>query len=349
MQTVGRGLLGQYAGFVSRAVGFVLDLLIVIGIIWVVNFAITLPLQYFLNFNVNQCNVVLTTSLVQLVDRGVWTCVAVIFTQAMLSLLAGPAYFILLWSMGGQTVGQYVAGVRVVRLNGRKMNFKASLVRYLGYFVSFFAFGLGYFWVLWDDRRQGFQDKLAKTVVVYAWSARQNEFLLDRVRERMGAKSTETGQVIAEDELRKLSYVVLSFKLHTEMNSALSSLEEAVRTSEFAVINVAVLVKDERGHLGLVGVSDLSMNTSAQTPLVSVDFRTIKNGLQSLLQHYPSESFVMAILVAPDMIKSLIRALDGLNIKHDILKMTEVIEAVRGAESAALSSGEAPETAEVQA
>ena len=328
-QLVGKGLLGQYAGFVSRAVGFVLDILIVIGLLWVVNFAITLPLQYFLGFNINQCKTMVSGTLPSIIDQSPWLCIAVISTQAALSLLAGPAYFILLWSMGGQTVGQYVAGVRVVRLNGRKMNFKSSLVRYLGYFVSFFALGLGYFWVLWDDRRQGFQDKLARTVVVYAWTARQNEFLLDRVRERMGAKAKVSSTAMTEDEIRALHYVILSFKLHTEMNSTLSSLEEAVRVSDFSVINVAVLVKDETGHLGLVGVSDLSMNTSGQMPLMTVDFRTIRTGMQRLLQHYPPESFVMVILVKRDMEKRLCHALDRLNLPFEIVAMDTVLAAVQ--------------------
>ena len=348
-QLVGKGLLGQYAGFVSRAVGFVLDILIVIGLIWVVNFAITLPLQYFLGFNVNQCDVQLSGTVVTATNGRPWLCIVIISSQAALSLLTGPAYFILLWSMGGQTVGQYVAGVRVVRLNGRKMNFKASLVRYLGYFVSFFALGLGYFWVLWDDRRQGFQDKLARTVVVYAWSARQNEFLLDRVRERMGAKAAVTRSVMPEEELRALRYVVLSFKRHTDMNSTLSSLEEAVRSSDFSVINVVVLVKDESGHLGLVGISDLSMNTSASTPLVTVDFRTIRAGLQQLLRDYPPESFVMAILVQRDMEKRLCRALDRLNLSFEVLTMDTVLAAVREGELSPPMASEAPEAAVVQA
>lgn len=346
MQMEGKGLLGQYAGFVSRAVGFVLDILIVIAIIWVVNFAITLPLQYFLGFNVNQCNLQGTVAF-NLIERP-GLCFAVISTQAVLSLLAGPAYFILLWSMGGQTIGQYVAGVRVVRLNGRKMNFKSSLVRYLGYFVSFFALGLGYFWVLWDDRRQGFQDKLARTVVIYAWTARQNEFLLDRVRERMGAKQAQIGPAIAEEELRTLRYVILSFKLHSEMNRALSSLEEAVRQSDFTVINVVVLVKDESGHLGLVGISDLSMNSLAPPPLITVDFRTITAGLQYLLQDYPPESFVMAILAAPDMVKGLVRALERLNMPYEVLKMDTVLAAVHDSQSPPQIPGEAPATASVQ-
>jgi uncharacterized RDD family membrane protein YckC len=40
-------------------------------------------------------------------------------------------------------------------------------VRYLGYFVSALPLGLGFFWVAWDKRKQGFHDKLAKTVVIH--------------------------------------------------------------------------------------------------------------------------------------------------------------------------------------
>lgn len=340
---VGKGLLGQYAGFVSRAVGFVLDILIVIGLIGVVNFAITLPLQYFLGFSVNECSLQGTSWLTVVTDRQQLFCGAIITTQAVLTLLAGPAYFILFWAMGGQTIGQYIGGVRVVRLDGRKMTFKYSLVRYLGYFVSFFALGLGYFWVLWDDRRQGFQDKLAKTVVVYAWQARQNEFLLDRVRVRLRMKMAISGPAMTRDELRLLRYVVLDFKLHSQMNSALSSLEEFVHRGELEVVNVIVLVKDEEGRLGLVGVSDFSLGGSGFAPLAGLDFRALKDGLQHLLQHYPNESFVMVILLRREMVRQLTDALEHLNIAYEVLGMDTVLAAMREAPTADLARETLPE------
>jgi len=40
------------------------------------------------------------------------------------------------------------------------------VVRYLGYYVSILPFCLGLFWVGWDRRKQGFHDKLARTVVI---------------------------------------------------------------------------------------------------------------------------------------------------------------------------------------
>ena len=43
---------------------------------------------------------------------------------------------------------------------------RQAVVRYLGYYVSLFGLGLGFFWVGWDRRKQGWHDKLAGTVVV---------------------------------------------------------------------------------------------------------------------------------------------------------------------------------------
>lgn len=40
------------------------------------------------------------------------------------------------------------------------------IIRYLAYFVSAFPLGLGFLWVAFDRRKQGWHDKLARTVVI---------------------------------------------------------------------------------------------------------------------------------------------------------------------------------------
>jgi hypothetical protein len=50
-----KGLLGQYAGFVTRAIGLVTDVLIVIGVIAVINGSIALILELFLDVQVAAC------------------------------------------------------------------------------------------------------------------------------------------------------------------------------------------------------------------------------------------------------------------------------------------------------
>ena len=49
-----------------------------------------------------------------------------------------------------------------------------AVIRYLSYFVSIIPLGLGFFWILWDKKKQGFHDKLAGTVVVV--ESNQNNF-----------------------------------------------------------------------------------------------------------------------------------------------------------------------------
>jgi uncharacterized RDD family membrane protein YckC len=40
------------------------------------------------------------------------------------------------------------------------------IIRYLAYLLSFLALGLGFFWIAFSKRRQGWHDKLANTVVI---------------------------------------------------------------------------------------------------------------------------------------------------------------------------------------
>lgn len=58
-------------------------------------------------------------------------------------------------------------GVRIARTNGKPLTIGRALLRYLGYWLSAIPLGLGFFWVLVDDQRQGWHDKLADTYVIY--------------------------------------------------------------------------------------------------------------------------------------------------------------------------------------
>ena len=55
----------------------------------------------------------------------------------------------------------------MVRIDGRPIDYQTAVLRHIvGYPLSLLFFGLGIVWVLWDRRRQGWHDKLAKTVVI---------------------------------------------------------------------------------------------------------------------------------------------------------------------------------------
>ncbi len=112
------GLMGQYAGFVTRAVAIMIDILFVVVSVLVITAAITLPLDFFLGVNLQTCTLIPSGSLsVRDWDwlRGL-LCTTVNATSLAIAVLTGPIYFIFLATTGGQTVGKYVMGVGVVRL-----------------------------------------------------------------------------------------------------------------------------------------------------------------------------------------------------------------------------------------
>jgi uncharacterized RDD family membrane protein YckC len=172
------GLLGHYAGFASRAAALVLDCVIVAALAFVLYWAVALPLKAFTGLTLGDCG----PGQLQSSWLRVALCAGVLFLAAAIALGTLPVYVVFFTMMTGQTVGMHVLGLRIVRLDGRHMTFRSSVIRFAGMIVSMFPLGIGYLWVLVDDRRQSFHDKLAGTCVIYAWRAEQNEVLVDRVR-----------------------------------------------------------------------------------------------------------------------------------------------------------------------
>ncbi|MEL7146348.1 MAG: RDD family protein [Bacteroidota bacterium] len=66
----------------------------------------------------------------------------------------------------GKTVGKKICGIRVVRLNGKKMTFRGSIERATGYTASGSLFLYGFFQFFWDPNRQTTHDKITETIVI---------------------------------------------------------------------------------------------------------------------------------------------------------------------------------------
>jgi uncharacterized RDD family membrane protein YckC len=88
----------------------------------------------------------------------------------LLSLVLCPAvYFISAWAGNGRTIGYRAMGIRLVRTDGGQPSLGAAIARYVTLFACMFFFFpgiLGAMWMLWDDRRQGWHDKVADTLVI---------------------------------------------------------------------------------------------------------------------------------------------------------------------------------------
>ena len=60
-----------------------------------------------------------------------------------------------------------IVGIKVVRsVDGGPLTKQQALLRTLGYWVSSAVMYLGFIWILIDDRRQGWHDKIADTLVI---------------------------------------------------------------------------------------------------------------------------------------------------------------------------------------
>jgi uncharacterized RDD family membrane protein YckC len=84
--------------------------------------------------------------------------------HAFLALLA--IYGAVMWKLRGATLGGIIFDLKVVRLDGRPINWETAIVRALGCFLSLAVAGLGFIWIAFDDAKQAWHDKIAGTVVV---------------------------------------------------------------------------------------------------------------------------------------------------------------------------------------
>jgi uncharacterized RDD family membrane protein YckC len=152
-------ILGRYAGFFSRGAAYVLDRCIIFGIA----FVLMVVLEYFLRF------IPIDQPLDNLTEDAALNAVLVLFASALgTNLLVTVVYNVGFWTLSGQTPGKRVLGVRVMRADGTRLRLGRALLRQIGYWIST-LFYLGFLWILVDNKRQGFHDKIAGTIVTYSW------------------------------------------------------------------------------------------------------------------------------------------------------------------------------------
>lgn len=95
-------------------------------------------------------------------------------------LVAGPADFLItwvapfiaaiwFWRTRQATPGKIALSLRIVDANsGQTLSTGQSVGRYFAYLVSIVPLCLGFVWIAFDRRKQGWHDKLARSVVVRA-------------------------------------------------------------------------------------------------------------------------------------------------------------------------------------
>jgi uncharacterized RDD family membrane protein YckC len=136
------------AGAITRALAFALDMLIV-------NLA----------FSGMAAIVALIGS--ALSGRGSSVSTLALAVGSVAWLLLGAIYLVGFWSLMGQTPGMRFFGIRL-GVAKRGLRLGLSVRRLFGLVLAAIPFGLGFIGVIFDERRRGWQDRLAGVDVLYA-------------------------------------------------------------------------------------------------------------------------------------------------------------------------------------
>lgn len=85
----------------------------------------------------------------------------------LLSWIFPAVAVVLFWAIKQATPGKMAVSAKIVDARTGSAASTGQLIgRYLAYYISMLPLGLGFIWVAFDARKQGWHDKLAGTVVV---------------------------------------------------------------------------------------------------------------------------------------------------------------------------------------
>ncbi|MEX2236998.1 MAG: RDD family protein [Dehalococcoidia bacterium] len=179
----------SYASFEAKVVAYLLDLLVLAGVLLLLIALFLLPLVFATDSGEED-----------LPDWAIWAVIPIVPAFILFTLL----YYVGLWLSAGQTIGQMIVSIRVVRRDGYKLGLSRAFLRYLALaipsifvFIALFSlwaaivlfdaasgdFGSftvtigiflvialagvgGFIYSLFDAERRGLHDILAGTVVV---------------------------------------------------------------------------------------------------------------------------------------------------------------------------------------
>jgi uncharacterized RDD family membrane protein YckC len=153
LATAGKpGLQGHYAGIVTRAGSFALDLFFI-----VVGFALGGTVAEYV------LSALLGTD-VNLSDAPV--------VSVILLVLWAFLYMAYPLTVAGRTLAMAIVGIRAVRTDGHDLERRHAVIRVLALPLSFLLFCFGFLLIVLRRDRRALHDLIAGTAIVYAWDAR---------------------------------------------------------------------------------------------------------------------------------------------------------------------------------
>ena len=137
----------KYAGFWIRLRAYVIDSILAVLLI----FSTLAAIYYFTLFQ---------GSYTDLLDG--------VLLGEMVGWVAPAIITIAFWVFKQATPGKMLLGIKVIDAkSGGPPSLAQCIGRYFAYFLSLTPLAIGFFWVAFDGRKQGWHDKLSGTLVVY--------------------------------------------------------------------------------------------------------------------------------------------------------------------------------------
>ena len=151
----------RYGGFVSRLLAFLIDLVLISLITFLVSAGLGVIAGFF-GLDTNGISFVgVDPAQLPPFQRLIATF------SVLFSTFFGLIYFLFFWVLVSFTPGMALLGLKIVRCDGRQLGLGRAIVRLIGYWISLIFIGLGFLWILIDNRRQGWHDKMAGSCIIY--------------------------------------------------------------------------------------------------------------------------------------------------------------------------------------
>jgi len=75
-------------------------------------------------------------------------------------------YFYLSWLFLEASPAGWALRTKIIEMDGGKLSWSKALLRLIGTIPSMLVLALGFFWIGFDKKKQGWHDKIGKTLVV---------------------------------------------------------------------------------------------------------------------------------------------------------------------------------------
>jgi len=88
------------------------------------------------------------------------------FLGGLLIFFLAPAYYTYYEGKEGATLGKKMMKLVVVDSSGGTIGYSKAFIRYIGRIISIIFLFIGFLWILIDEKKQGWHDKLAESYVI---------------------------------------------------------------------------------------------------------------------------------------------------------------------------------------